>query len=48
MLQSRTSAHEITINVFGTLESRPDTQPTPVADGWAGADMRVFPLFNSC
>ena len=27
-------------------ETRPDTQP-PVADGWAGADMRVFPLFDS-
>jgi len=26
--------------------TRPDTQP-PVADGWAGAEMRVFPLFNS-
>ena len=27
-------------------ETRPDTQP-PVADGWAGAEMRVFPLFDS-
>ena len=26
--------------------TRPDTRP-PVADGWAGADMRVFPLFDS-
>ena len=26
--------------------TRPDTRP-PVADGWAGAEMRVFPLFNS-
>ena len=25
----------------------PDTRPIPVADGWAGAEMRVFPLFNS-
>ena len=25
--------------------TRPDTRP-PVADGWAGADMRVFPLFD--
>ena len=27
-------------------KTRPDTRP-PVADGWAGAEMRVFPLFNS-
>ena len=27
--------------------TRPDARPT-VADGWAGADMRVFPLFDSC
>ena len=27
-------------------ETRPDTRP-PVADGWAGAEVRVFPLFNS-
>ena len=27
-------------------ETRPDTRPS-VADGWAGAEMRVFPLFNS-
>ena len=27
--------------------TRPDTRP-PVADGWAGADMRVYPLFDSC
>ena len=26
-------------------KTRPDTRP-PVADGWAGADMRVFPLFD--
>ena len=26
--------------------TRPDTRP-PVADGWAEAEMRVFPLFNS-
>ena len=25
--------------------TRPDTGP-PVADGWAGAEMRVIPLFN--
>ena len=23
-----------------------DTWPIPVADGWAGADMRVFPLLT--
>ena len=27
-------------------KTRPDTRP-PVADGWAGAKMRVFPLFDS-
>ena len=27
-------------------KTRPDTRP-PVADGWAGAEMRVFPRFNS-
>ena len=27
--------------------TRPDTRP-PVADGWAGAEMLVFPLFDSC
>ena len=24
--------------------TRPDTRPIPVADGWAGAEMRVFTL----
>ena len=28
-------------------ETRPDTRPIPVADGRAGAEMRVFPLFDS-
>ena len=28
------------------IKTRPDTRP-PVVDGWAGAEMRVFPLFNS-
>ena len=28
-------------------ETRPDTWP-PVADGWAGADMRDFSLFSLC
>ena len=27
--------------------TRPDTQPIPVADWWAGAVMRVFTLSNS-
>ena len=27
--------------------TRPDTRPIPVADGWAGAEMRVFTLFDS-
>ena len=29
-------------------KTRPDTRPIPVADGWAGAEMRVFTLFDSC
>ena len=28
------------------VKIRPDTRPS-VADGWAAAEMRVFPLFNS-
>ena len=28
-------------------KTRPDTRPIQVADGWAGAEMPVFPLFNS-
>ena len=31
----------------GRNATRPDTRPIPVADGWAGAEMRVFPLFDS-
>ena len=27
-------------------ETRLDTQPIPVADGWAGAEMHVFPTFR--
>ena len=27
-------------------KTRPDTRPS-VADGWAGAEMRVFPFFDS-
>ena len=36
--------------VFGKEEgrkTRPDTRPIPVADGWAGAEMRGFTLFDS-
>ena len=29
-------------------KTRPDTRPIPVADGWAGAEMRVVTLFDSC
>ena len=28
-------------------QTRPDTRPIPVADGWAGAEMRIFTLSNS-
>ena len=28
-------------------ETRPDTRSIPVADGWAGAETRVFTLSNS-
>ena len=27
--------------------TRPDTRPTLVACGWAGAEMRIFPFFKS-
>ena len=27
-------------------KTRPDTRPIPVADGWAGAEMHVFPTFR--
>ena len=30
------------------LLTRPNTRPIPVADGWAGAEMRLFTLFDSC
>ena len=29
------------------MQTRPDTWPIPIADGWAGAEMRVFTLSNS-
>ena len=35
------------IPTSGILQTRPDTRPIPVADGWAGAEMRVFTLSNS-
>ena len=28
--------------------TRPDTWPIPVANGWAGAEMRVFLIFDLC
>ena len=28
-------------------KTRPDTRPIPVADGWAGAEMCILPLFDS-
>ena len=34
-------------NITSNPKTRPDTRPVPVADGWAGAEMRVFPLFDS-
>ena len=39
-----------TVRHFKKMEckkTRPDTRP-PVADGWAGAEMRVSSLFDSC
>ena len=32
---------------MGNDTTRPDTRPIPVADGWVGAEMRVFTLSNS-
>ena len=32
------------LSVETVTKTRPDTQPIPVADGWAGAEMRVFAL----
>ena len=34
--------------IQNTMKTRPDTRPIPVADGWAGAGMRVFTLFDPC
>ena len=38
------SLEQFYVKIFKT---KPDTRPIPVADGWAGADMRVFPLLIS-
>ena len=32
------------LNQMEENTTRPDTRPIPVADGWAGAEMRVFAL----
>ena len=40
------SLKEVNVNGASCFIKRPDTRP-PVADGWAGAEMRVFPLFKS-
>ena len=29
------------------LKTRPDTRPISVSDGWAGAEIPIFPLFDS-
>ena len=37
--------------VFGKEDgrkTRPDTRPIPVTDRWAGAELRVFTLFDLC
>ena len=41
------SSAEATVTAAFSNETRPDTRPIPVADGRAGAEMRVFPLLNS-
>ena len=43
-IHPQSSLEERTIDSLAV--TRPDTRPS-VADGWAGAEMRVFPLFNS-
>ena len=37
----------LTDRLGGKETTRPDTRPIPVADGWAEAELRVFPLFDS-
>ena len=45
--KSKTEQNAFQYFVFiQNIETRPDTRP-PVADGRAGAEMRVLPLFNS-
>ena len=49
IITTRTQSHNISglpksQSIF--KQTRPDTRP-PVADGWAGAEMRVFTLFDS-
>ena len=39
--------HHDHLQVVMNKVTRPDTRPIPVADGWAGAEMRVFTLSNS-
>ena len=44
--KSKTEQNAFQYFVFiQNIETRPDTRP-PVADGRAGAEMRVFPLFR--
>ena len=42
----REQTEEGVISPYVKKSTRPDTRP-PVADGWAGAEMRIFPLFDS-
>ena len=37
--------HTLKISSFINI-TRPDTRPIPVAEGWAGGEMRVFTLSN--
>ena len=49
-LASRLYHHFIppSIHIDPRIQTRPDTRPIPDADGWAGAETLVFPLFNLC
>ena len=47
MLGSRRSWKVLCVRMNIYIKTRSDTRP-PVADGWAGADLRVFPFFDSC
>ena len=46
-MQMSRKVDSVTINQIIKIGTRPDTRPKPVADGWAGAEMRVFTLSNS-